>query len=169
MSVAFLLDVISIALETGPRPDGRLSVVHEETLVPASLDETFAFFCDAVNLEQITPSWLNFSIRTKAPIAMREGTEIDYTIVLHGFPIPWKTRIDVWEPGIRFVDRQLSGPYRWWHHEHRFEAVEGGTRVIDHVEFLPRLAWLTRGWVARDVQRIFAFRQARLREIFQGR
>ncbi|MEP6593151.1 MAG: CDP-paratose 2-epimerase, partial [Acidobacteriota bacterium] len=86
-------------------------------------------------------------------------------IVLHGFPIPWRSRIDVWEPGRRFVDRQLIGPYRWWHHEHRFEAAEDGTRVIDHVEFLPRLPWLTRGFVRRDVERIFAYRQETLAQL----
>lgn len=97
---------------------------------------------------------------------MREGTILDYRIRLHGVPIPWRTRIDVWEPGIRFVDRQVFGPYRWWRHEHRFEAVAGGTRVVDHVDYLPRVAWLTRRWVRRDVERIFAYRrEALLREL----
>lgn len=59
-----------------------------------------------------------------------------------------------------------AGPYRWWHHEHRFEAVEGGTRVTDHVEFVPRLRWLTGPLVARDVRRIFAYRTGELARIF---
>ena len=160
------LDIFADALATGPRPERGISVVHDETVVPASLDETFAFFSDAVNLEKLTPGWLNFQIRSEGPLVMREGLEIDYVIVLHGFPIPWKTRIDVWEPGIRFVDRQTNGPYLWWHHEHRFEATGDGTRVIDHVEFVPRLRWVTSGVVTRDVHRIFAFRQEALRRIF---
>jgi ligand-binding SRPBCC domain-containing protein len=98
---------------------------------------------------------------------MREGLEIDYAIVLHGFPIPWKTRIDVWEPGVRFVDRQVNGPYVWWHHEHRFEATSGGgTRVVDHVEFVPRLRLLTSGFVRRDVEKIFEYRKEALKRIF---
>ena len=87
---------------------------------------------------------------------------IDYQIVLYGVPIPWRTRIDAWEPGVRFVDRQLAGPYVWWHHEHRFEATARGTRVIDHVEFVPRLSLLTSAFVKRDVSRIFEFRQRAL-------
>ena len=98
---------------------------------------------------------------------MRAGLEIDYAIVLHGFPIPWKTVIDVWEPGVRFVDRQVNGPYVWWHHEHRFEAAAGGgTRVIDHVEFVPRLRLFTNRFVRRDVERIFAYRKEALKRIF---
>lgn len=57
----------------------------------------------------------------------------------------------------------MLGPYRWWRHEHTFEAVGGGTRVLDHVEYLPRLAWLTRRWVRRDVEAIFAYRREALR------
>jgi ligand-binding SRPBCC domain-containing protein len=123
------------------------------------LVETFAFFSDAGNLERLTPPWLNFRILTPRPIAMGVGTLIDYRIVLYGVPIPWQTRIDVWEPGVRFVDRQLSGPYLWWHHEHRFDAVEGGTRVTDRVEYVPRLRWVSSPFVRRDVERIFAYRQ----------
>jgi ligand-binding SRPBCC domain-containing protein len=150
-------------LQAGARPPAGLLELRSEVVVPVPLDEAFAFFADAWNLERITPPWLNFRIRTRRPLAMGEGAVLDYRIVLHGLPIPWRTRIDVWEPGVRFVDRQVLGPYRWWRHEHTFDAVEGGTRVLDHVEYLPRLASLTRRWVRRDVEAIFAYRREALR------
>jgi len=161
-----LLNRLAWAPPAGPRPLHGLSHLHRETIVSEPLDRTFAFFSDAANLERLTPPWLNFRIITPGPIAMREGTLIDYRIVLHRLPIPWRTRIDVWEPGVRFVDRQTIGPYRWWHHEHRFEEVAGGTRVIDHVEFVPRLRWVSGWMVRRDVERIFAYRQETLPRIF---
>ena len=164
-----LLDIFGEALATDARPEQGISVVHEETILPTPIDETFAFFADPANLEKLTPAWLNFQIRSEGPLQMREGLEIDYAIVLHGIPIPWKTRIDVWEPGVRFVDRQVNGPYVWWHHEHRFEAtVGGGTRVTDHVEFVPRLRWLTTGFVRRDVEKIFEYRKGAMNRIFSG-
>jgi ligand-binding SRPBCC domain-containing protein len=144
------------------RPLNHVTHLRRETIVPLGRDETFAFFADAGNLERLTPPWLEFTILTPRPIAMGEGTLIDYRIVLYGIPIPWQTRIDVWEPGVRFVDRQLAGPYLWWHHEHRFDPVEGGTRVTDHVEYVPRLRWLSSVFVRRDVSRIFAYRQEML-------
>lgn len=161
-----LLDRIAWAPAAGPRPRSGIQQIHAETIVPAPLDETFAFFSDASNLERLTPPWVNFRIRTPVPIDMREGAEIDYRIVLYGWPIPWRSRIDAWEPGRRFIDRQLFGPYRWWLHEHRFEAAPGGTRVIDHVEFVPRLRRVTSGFVRRDVERIFAYRQTALAALF---
>jgi ligand-binding SRPBCC domain-containing protein len=74
--------------------------------------------------------------------------------------------MDVWEPGRRFVDRQVAGPYLWWRHEHRFEAVGGSTRIMDEVEYLPRAAWITARIVRRDVERIFRYRQKVLQQIF---
>jgi ligand-binding SRPBCC domain-containing protein len=140
------------------RPE-YVTEVHRETIVQRPLEETFAFFADAANLEALTPPWLNFRILTPRPISMAEGATIDYRIVLYGIPIPWRTRIDVWEPNVRFVDRQMSGPYLWWRHEHAFEAIDEGTRVIDDVEYVPRMRWISNALVRRDVERIFSYRQ----------
>jgi ligand-binding SRPBCC domain-containing protein len=41
------------------------------------------------------------------------------------------SRITVFEAPTRFVDEQTSGPFAWFRHEHRFEAIPGGTRMID--------------------------------------
>ena len=147
------------------RPKEPLLHIHSVAAVRSSLEETFAFFADAANLERLTPPWLRFTIKTPLPIGMGEGTEIDYRIELRGLPLPWRSRIDVWEPGVRFVDRQLIGPYRWWRHEHRFAAFAKGTLVEDHVEYLPRLRCLSARMVERDLARIFAFRQQALKQI----
>jgi len=142
-------------------------LLSRDVTVPASLDETFGFFSDAANLERLTPPWLSFRIQSPMPIAMRPGVELDYRIVLHGLPIPWRSRIDVWEPGRRFVDHQVFGPYLWWRHEHLFEAAGTGTRVIDRVEYVPRLRWFTQSFVQRDVERIFTYRQETLPRLFR--
>jgi ligand-binding SRPBCC domain-containing protein len=41
------------------------------------------------------------------------------------------SRITAFEPPHRFVDEQVSGPFAWFRHEHRFEAVPGGTLMVD--------------------------------------
>ena len=145
----------------------KVESLDREIIVPMSLNETFAFFADAANLQRITPPWLHFSILTPLPVQMRLGLEIAYVIRLYGLPLPWRSRIDVWEPGVCFVDRQLVGPYRWWRHEHRFEVVRGGTRVSDHVDYAPRIGWLSRAVVWRDLGRIFDYRHEALRRILQ--
>ena len=160
-----MFDALINRLAAGERPKGNITTLHHEAVVAASLEDTFAFFSNAANLERLTPAWINFRIRSAMPIEMKEGALIDYQIVLYGLPVPWRTRIDVWKPGARFVHRQIAGPYRWWHHEHRFEREGSGTRVIDHVEYVPRAAMLSARLVTRDVQRIFAFRKDALAEL----
>jgi ligand-binding SRPBCC domain-containing protein len=137
--------------------------------VRAPLLTTFAFFADAANLGRLTPPWVRFSIVTPLPIVMRAGLEIDYRIRLRGVPLTWTSRIDVWEPHHRFVDRQLAGPYLWWRHEHRFETAGDATRVIDEIEYLPRAAWITGAVVRQDVERIFRYRQEALQQTFSRR
>lgn len=135
--------------------------------VARPLDETFAFFADAGNLQKLTPPWLSFRIRTSQPITMRPGALIDYLIVVRGLPVPWRTRISDWTPPAQFVDEQLWGPYWKWHHTHRFTAVEGGTLVQDTVVYSPIGGAMMHGlMVRRDLERIFTFRQHAILEQF---
>jgi ligand-binding SRPBCC domain-containing protein len=161
----FLFDVLSRLFTADTAPAGALGRFHAETVVSASLQDTFRYFSDASNLEPLTPPWLRFRIVTPLPIVMGEGAEIRYRIAIHGLPVPWTSRIDHWEVDRRFVDRQIVGPYRWWRHEHRFEPVAGGTRVIDDVEFVPRLSVVTRRFVSRDIAAIFAYRRDALQRL----
>lgn len=145
-------------------------VLHAELRIPRPLDEVFAFFSRAENLERITPPWLNFRIRSVQPIPIEAGTLIRYSLRWRIFPIWWTTRIEVWEPPHRFVDLELHGPYALWHHEHRFEAIPGGTLMSDEVHYrlpfgaLGRMAHRLR--VRRDVESIFAYRRQAVENIF---
>jgi ligand-binding SRPBCC domain-containing protein len=146
---------------------GRLFTLECRLVVARPVVEVFDFFSDAGNLQAITPDWLDFSILTPRPIAMGPGAVIDYRLRVRGLPIRWRTEIPVWEPPHRFVDEQRRGPYRVWIHEHRFIARAEGTEVVDFVKYLPPGGWLV-NWlfVRRDVETIFRYRQAKLREVF---
>ncbi len=111
----------------------RHHVIRREQRVQGDPDTVFGFFADAGNLESITPPWLSFHIVTPRPIAMRQGTLIEYELKLHGLPISWLTRIDEWVPGERFVDSQLQGPYALWHHTHTFEPIGDGVTRVTYV------------------------------------
>jgi ligand-binding SRPBCC domain-containing protein len=145
-------------------------IFEDTTFLPQPIEKVFAYFCDAHNLDTITPPWLNFEIKTPDPIEMQEGTELEYRIVLHGVPINWKTRITEWEPPFRFVDSQMSGPYQTWIHLHKFERVEGGTLMTDRVEYRPIGGILApmvhKLFVRRDIERIFEYRKKTFTEMF---
>jgi hypothetical protein len=131
--------------------------------VERPLREVFAFFADAANLEAITPAFLRFRILTPLPIDMRAGARIEYALSLFGVPLRWQTRITEWEPDVRFVDEQESGPYSVWRHTHEFEADGGATIVKDIVEYREPLGPLGQVahalFVTRALARIFDHRR----------
>jgi ligand-binding SRPBCC domain-containing protein len=65
----------------------RICHFTSEEIVPRGLEQVFASFANAHNLELLTPAWLHFEILTRGPLEMREGTKIDYGLKLHGFPL----------------------------------------------------------------------------------
>jgi hypothetical protein len=138
-------------------------MIASSQLVAAALDETFAFFADAANLEAITPPFLSFDIVSPLPIAMREGALIEYRLRLMGAPVRWLTRIESWQPGRGFTDVQLTGPYACWIHHHTFVARTDGTEVHDRVEYAlplePLSAPVHALFVRPTLERIFAYRR----------
>ncbi|MBM4265540.1 MAG: TIGR01777 family protein [Deltaproteobacteria bacterium] len=144
-----------------------------EQVVPVPIEEAFAFFADAKNLERITPDFLHFSITGMSTEKIELGTTIDYRLRLHGMPVRWRSRIEEWAPPHRFVDVQLSGPYAVWHHTHELEEVDGGTLVRDRVRYrlpLGALGDLAAGsFVARDLERIFEHRYETLARLLHPR
>jgi hypothetical protein len=145
------------------------AIFRTEIWLPRPPAEVFPFFADARNLEVLTPPWLRFEILTPLPIAMRAGAVIDYRLRVHGLPLRWRTEIAEWTPPERFVDVQVRGPYVLWHHTHTFAERDGGTVCGDRVRYWPRGgALVDRLFVRRDVERIFAYRAQKLRELFGG-
>lgn len=140
----------------------KMYVLTREQNLAKPVHEVFAFFREPGNLQNITPPSLGFRILTPLPVRMKEGALIDYTVRLAGIPVRWTAIITTYDPPRLFVDEQLHGPYSFWHHTHRFEESEAGTRMTDEVRYvlpfgvLGRIAhWL---FVRRQLEHIFAFR-----------
>jgi ligand-binding SRPBCC domain-containing protein len=149
----------------------KVCKLFSELWLPLPPEDVFPFFAEARNLEQITPPWLSFHVLAQHPPEMGAGTVIDYRLRLHGIPLRWRSEITVWEPPRRFVDVQRRGPYRLWEHEHLFLPKDGGTLVQDRVRYaVPGGSLLAplvdRLLVRPDLERIFAYRRQRLKEIF---
>jgi len=148
----------------------RFHTLRREQWIKRPIDDVFAFFADARNLETITPPWLGFRILETDSSSVTEGTHIRYRLRLHGLPIYWTTEIRQWRAPNRFVDVQRSGPYKLWHHTHRFESHGERTRMIDVVRYrlpfgiLGRIihAWMVKG----DLQKIFEYRRQKIHLLF---
>ena len=139
--------------------------------VARSLEETFGVFEDPHNLSRITPPWLNFKV-LHGKLTMRPGLTIDYSIRWLGIGMRWRTLITAYDRPFAFTDFQERGPYRLWHHVHRFTPIEGATLVSDEVTYVPPLGWVGRLAHACAVKRqlvgIFRYRQTALAAILGG-
>ena len=95
---------------------------------------------------------------------MYEGQIITYRIrVAPAVKVTWVTEIKCVDEGRSFVDEQRFGPYKFWHHRHSFEAVDGGVLMRDKVHYaLPFgiFGAIAHGiFVRRKVERIFRSRR----------
>jgi uncharacterized protein (TIGR01777 family) len=147
--------------------------IDSEQFIPAPIDEVFAFFSDAYNLAKITPAFMRFKVLGLDTEALREGTLLDYRMRVRGLPVRWRTRITRWDPPHFFADVQLRGPYRLWHHEHRFVSCDGGTLMRDSVRYVVPLGivgeFAVGPLVARDLATIFAYRREAIAALFPTR
>jgi ligand-binding SRPBCC domain-containing protein len=138
--------------------------LEREQLVRAPRSAVFEFFSAAENLERLTPPFLKFQILSPLPIEMRAGQHIEYRIALGFVPMRWLTEITEWQPATHFVDEQLRGPYRYWHHLHEFSDAPDGTLMRDVVDYELPLGPL--GGLAHEIavrhllRRIFDYRFA---------
>ncbi len=145
--------------------------LRREQFIPGDPARVWDFFATPVNLNKLTPSSVRFRILGDIPPRMFAGQIIRYHISpLPGLWLRWVTEITVAEEGVRFVDEQRTGPYKLWHHEHRFVPEKGGVRMFDHVSY--EIGWGPFGWLAekiwveRQLRKIFAYRFRRVAEIF---
>ena len=148
-------------------------VLERTQKLPISIDTAWAFFSNPVNLVNITPPDMDFRITSPSVSETYAGQIMTYTVrPLFRVAVNWTTEITHVEKPYFFVDEQRFGPYRFWHHQHRFREVEGGVEMHDLVHYLlfhEQFAWLiNRLVVAPRLRRIFDYRSKALKNIFSG-
>lgn len=148
----------------------KLHRLETEQWLPLSIQEAWDFFSIPENLDRITPPDMSFEILTGAGERTFAGQIIIYKIrPLLNIPMRWVTEITQSEEGEYFIDEQRFGPYRFWHHVHRFTEKDGGVLMEDTLHYaLPFgiLGEIGGGFVHKKVRGIFEFREAELNRIF---
>jgi ligand-binding SRPBCC domain-containing protein len=151
---------------------GKVYSLKSIQKIPASLEDVWNFFSDASNLISITPPFLNLAIKNELfGEQVYSGQIILYTVrPLLGIPLSWMTEITQVEHLNYFIDEQRKGPYKLWHHQHHFRAIEEGVEMTDLVHYGPPLGIL--GNIAQSLiiksklTEIFKYRYNKVNEIF---
>lgn len=131
-----------------------MAVFERTVFVDAPMDEVWAFHSRLSGLKALTPGWLNLRVESVTgpdgesdPEELGVGTEIRLSIhpAEIGPRVSWTSRITERErsdESAYFVDEMRAGPFRRWHHTHRFYIEDEGTRLVDRVEYaLPFAQW----------------------------
>jgi ligand-binding SRPBCC domain-containing protein len=134
-----------------------------EQSVAAPRERLFAFHCDPENFALLLQGWKGFEllshdghIRPGARVRIRQAVGLLRQVVTFEH--------FVFEPPLRFGERQVRGSFKRFEHVHEFSATANATTIVDHVEFT--LPWYLGGalaerWIVAPVlRRFFAFRRA---------
>ena len=90
------------------------------------------------------------------------GEEVTWRAWHFGLPLRMTSRITEMEPGRRFVDEQVRGPFRRFRHVHEFSGDPAGATMVDRIEFEAPL-----GALGRVVEKLVLARY--LRQLIESR
>ncbi|GAA3969484.1 SRPBCC family protein [Pedobacter ginsengiterrae] len=120
--------------------------------IPVDLDTAWNFFSSPLNLSEITPDDMTFDVTS--PISkdakMYPGMIITYKVApLLGIKLNWMTEITHVKDKEYFIDEQRFGPFAFWHHNHHFEAIDGGVLMHDILHYA--IGWGPIGSIANSI------------------
>ncbi len=148
----------------------KIHRMESTQILPIPVDEAWGFFSHPKNLDDMTPPGLGFQTISGDDEKMFAGQIIVHKIkIVPPIWTNWVTEIKEVEEGHYFIDEQRSGPYRFWHHLHRFEACEQGTLALDRVHYaLPFFPFGEVGLplIQKQLDQIFSFRKEYLEKKF---
>jgi len=138
--------------------------------IPAGMERCWEFFSSPANLKKITPPGMGFDIISGGDEPMFPGQIIVYKVQpFPRIPVTWVTEITQVEPFHYFIDEQRFGPYRFWHHLHRFRETGQGVEMTDIIHFSIPFGWfgkLALPLIRRQLRRIFDYRKEQTEQLF---
>lgn len=139
--------------------------------VEISLEEAWGFFSNPANLATITPDDMDFSIIDAPPAKMYEGMLVRYKVSpFKGVRLNWTSEITEIKHHEYFIDEQVEGPYKYWHHEHHFKQTETGVELKDILYYkIPFGAFggmFHKPLVKKKLNSIFKYRQRKIEALF---
>lgn len=159
-----------------------MAVYERETVVEAPFEDVWEFHSKASGLVALTPEWMNLRVERVTgpggdpdPEILEAGSKLVSSVQPFGVGPRqrWISYIATRREDdgeALFRDEMTRGPFPHWVHTHRFEAVPGGTRVGDRVEYRLPGGPLGRavgplGWVGFEP--MFRYRHRRTRELLE--
>jgi hypothetical protein len=136
--------------------------------MPVSAEELYAWHARPLALQRLLPPWEAARIVKQEGAFGTDGFQITMRAKTLGpLKTTWRAEVFDFQPGRRFQDRCLNGPFAYWNHTHLMIPDGANSSFLeDDVEYRPPLGALGRlfggGMLKRRLATIFAYRHALL-------
>ena len=149
----------------------KIHQLHKSINLPIKKEEAWDFLSDPKNLQKLMPSDMGFDIVSGAEKQVYAGQLIEYDVVpFKGFKTRWVTEITQVQKPDYFVDIQLYGPYKLWHHKHFIHEIKNGVRIEDIVHYRLPFGFIGNmmhsAVVKPKLESIFKTRTEKMHELF---
>ena len=149
----------------------KIYQLHKNIDIPISKIEAWNFLSNPRNLKKLMPDDMGFDIVSGAEKQVYAGQLIEYDVVpFKGFKTRWVTEITQVKKPDYFVDIQLYGPYKLWHHKHFIHEIDNGVRIEDIVHYRLPFGFIGNmmhsAVVKPKLENIFKTRTEKMHELF---
>lgn len=140
--------------------------------IRVDIKKAWEFFSSPDNLKLITPKNMNIQILNRSDAGdMYPGMIITYTLSpLFNLRVKWATEITQIRDYKYFIDNQIKGPYKIWHHEHHFKETKDGIEMRDILFYDLPLGIIGKFahklFVKKRIEEIFNYRTEKIKELF---
>lgn len=107
----------------------------KHTVILSSPQRVFAFHELPDAFERLVPPWENVKIIQRADISQIGSEAIIEQKIFGLVPAKWVARHTAYDPPRMFEDIQVSGPFKYWRHQHIVEPHPSGATLKDEIEF----------------------------------
>lgn len=143
---------------------------EKKSLICCSSKALYDFHLDVKNLQNISPKDVNVKLLNE-DFVPQEGAILRLRTVKNFLPMIWEVKIEKMEEPRLLVDVALHSPFASWRHSHIFTQLnETQCELRDVVEYeLPfgLFGRVFHGFVARELEKMFAFRHRVTKEILE--
>ena len=141
-----------------------LYTIYIKYEVNIEISKAWDFFIKLKNIQYIMPEELNFNVTSGSSSNIYDGQIITFnTKILPFFKANIISEITKICQEKYFIDRQISGPYKIWHHEHHFQKTKNNTTIISEkikykLYFYPFSWIINKVFIKKKLINIFKYR-----------
>ncbi|HEY9800118.1 MAG TPA: SRPBCC family protein [Leptolyngbyaceae cyanobacterium] len=108
---------------------------QHSSLINASPEVVWKFHERPDILQLLTPPWQPVRV-VRREGGLEVGAITEFKLFLGPVPLTWLARHTECDKYRLFTDTQISGPFEYWIHRHRFEPENGQTRLTDDISYI---------------------------------